>query len=529
MTQQLIVTTPANSGLGDSPKSAFDKINANFTDLYTGTSGMLYTAPFTGSVPLTVASKLSQFVNVLDFGADPTGTLDSTTAIQNAINAVGAGGYVYFPAGTFKISSTIVIGNGTTTVVSSINGVTLQCSGPDPIFSSIQTGTRFLWAGAAGGTMLQFKGAGAGGGILGGLTIDGNNSAAVGLDLLHWCSAQFPALDIRRCTGKYLQLRTQTVPDVTGGCRDNTFGIYTTDTVPAGATGLSLDALSTTSSTEGNNFLIIDMPMSGTGATGIALGFADFNLFHNCDLSCQSTLTTSVGIQLNGSGFSGNFIFPSMNQWSLLATTAPIVTNLNGAQPFGNYIALLDLIDSSAVVPTALGVYGYAVTTNGTGTQRITQPFGYKGQGWNPGQPSVGSMAFTGSASCVGTLMTVTAASANTLQVGTVFTGAGVAAGTFIVSFGTGTGGNGTYTVSQTFAGTPAISASSAQNTLSYPVMAYCAQATANGLVGIYLGDPHGAVNPVLGSQSVVRIDPGCTISFTNTALTGWIWYGLSA
>lgn len=35
MTQQLITTTPANSGLGDSPKAAFDKANANFTDLYT--------------------------------------------------------------------------------------------------------------------------------------------------------------------------------------------------------------------------------------------------------------------------------------------------------------------------------------------------------------------------------------------------------------------------------------------------------------------------------------------------------------
>lgn len=526
MTAQVINTgTFPNDTTGDPLQTAFQKINTNFA---AGAANTVYTPPFTGGVATTVGAKLAQTVSILDFGADPTGAIDATAAIQNAINTVGQGGYVFLPAGTFKISSTIVIGNGTTTVPSSVNGITLQASGPDPIFSSIQTGTRLLWAGSAGGTMVQFKGAGAGGGILGGMTLDGAGTAACGLDLLHWCSGQFSALDIRRCTGTYLKLRTQTVPDVTGGCRDNTFGIYTTDTVPAGAIGLSLDALSTTTSTEGNNFLVIDMPMSGTGATGIFLGFADFNLFHNCDLSCQSTLTTSVGIQFQGSGFSGNFIFPCMNEWSLLATTAPLVTTLAGAQPFGNYIALLDLIDSSAVIPTAVGVYGYAVTTNGTGTQRMTQPFGYKGQGWNPGQPSVGSMAFTGTASCVGTLMTVTGSS-GALLVGSVFTGAGVAAGTFVVSFGTGTGGNGTYTISQTFAGSPTIAASSAQNTLSYPVNAYMAQAVAGGLNGIYLGDSHGAVNPIPGTQSLVRIDPGCTISFTSTALTGWIWYGLSA
>ena len=34
MTQQLITTTPANTQRGDSPKAAFDKINANFTEVY---------------------------------------------------------------------------------------------------------------------------------------------------------------------------------------------------------------------------------------------------------------------------------------------------------------------------------------------------------------------------------------------------------------------------------------------------------------------------------------------------------------
>lgn len=45
--------------------------------------------------------------NVLDYGADPTGTNPSTTAIQNAIAAAGDGGSVFFPAGTYKTTDTI--------------------------------------------------------------------------------------------------------------------------------------------------------------------------------------------------------------------------------------------------------------------------------------------------------------------------------------------------------------------------------------------------------------------------------------
>lgn len=42
--------------------------------------------------------------DVRDFGADPSGATDSTTAVQLAVNAIcAAGGIVQFPAGTFKI------------------------------------------------------------------------------------------------------------------------------------------------------------------------------------------------------------------------------------------------------------------------------------------------------------------------------------------------------------------------------------------------------------------------------------------
>ena len=46
-------------------------------------------------------------VNVLDFGADPTGVGNSTSAIQAAVNYAYANnsGEVYFPAGTYSITT----------------------------------------------------------------------------------------------------------------------------------------------------------------------------------------------------------------------------------------------------------------------------------------------------------------------------------------------------------------------------------------------------------------------------------------
>jgi hypothetical protein len=64
----------------------------------------------TGAVTRTAQAKMRETVSVLDFGADPTGVSDSTTAIQNAINSFPSGrGMVFLPAGTYKVASTITV------------------------------------------------------------------------------------------------------------------------------------------------------------------------------------------------------------------------------------------------------------------------------------------------------------------------------------------------------------------------------------------------------------------------------------
>lgn len=65
---------------------------------------------------------LASAVSVLDFDADPTGTADSSAAIQAAIDAVAGegGGVVYLPVGTYRVdgllrvthAGTVIVGDG---------------------------------------------------------------------------------------------------------------------------------------------------------------------------------------------------------------------------------------------------------------------------------------------------------------------------------------------------------------------------------------------------------------------------------
>ena len=66
------------------------------------------TALATGSTTArTLANRFADVVNVLDFGADPTGVIDSYAAVLAAVSA--SKGTLYFPSGTYKISNGIQI------------------------------------------------------------------------------------------------------------------------------------------------------------------------------------------------------------------------------------------------------------------------------------------------------------------------------------------------------------------------------------------------------------------------------------
>lgn len=107
------------------------------------------------------AKQVGPIFNVKGYGAKGDGVTDDSAAVQEAINAAGAagGGTVYFPQGTYKVNSTIVIGNGTgPSGNSSYHFVRLQGAGRG-IDSLLQpAATSIKWGGPSGGTVIDIKG-----------------------------------------------------------------------------------------------------------------------------------------------------------------------------------------------------------------------------------------------------------------------------------------------------------------------------------------------------------------------------------
>src|SRR4051812_10660977 len=111
--RQLFKSGTLSAGLGvgalallaQTRQASADTPFTNFSFLATG-----------ANAPRTMPDRLSDSINVLDFGADKTGVNDSTAAIQAAVNKninvarnTAALGTIYIPRGTYKITSPIFL------------------------------------------------------------------------------------------------------------------------------------------------------------------------------------------------------------------------------------------------------------------------------------------------------------------------------------------------------------------------------------------------------------------------------------
>lgn len=113
--QQRSTYTIAGTTLTFSSAPVAGTDNIEFVNFLTSNIGstsadlVTYTPTGTGAVARSAASKFGEVVSVKDFGAVGNGTTDDTAAITAAIAAVSVGGVLFFPAGTYRTTSTITI------------------------------------------------------------------------------------------------------------------------------------------------------------------------------------------------------------------------------------------------------------------------------------------------------------------------------------------------------------------------------------------------------------------------------------
>lgn len=125
--------TPPQDGVPTNVKTFLDRLWS--TTVGYGSALIRFLQSGTGASNRTVQDKLRERISVLDFGADPTGVADSTTAFSNASTRAGTDGRVIIPSGTYKINtlntglistSWIKEGSVTLTGTGSLNGLGLE-------------------------------------------------------------------------------------------------------------------------------------------------------------------------------------------------------------------------------------------------------------------------------------------------------------------------------------------------------------------------------------------------------------------
>jgi len=223
---------------GDTLPVGGGKINDNFDELYR-----------------------SQYFDVVrDYGADPTGSADAATAIQNAVDAAGAAttaasATVVFPYGRFNLGSQIDLPSN----------VNLVGTGPDSSGNEI---TRIVWSGGAE-AMFTSDGFGAGTnhrGTIQNLHVHGNNVATNHFILNR---LDLPSGFMMNCMLTDVAEHSIVLQR---GCTNAMF-LFTRWDVVEGYMVCCQDGAATTESTQNLNFYSCTGTIGTTGNSGLGQGF----------------------------------------------------------------------------------------------------------------------------------------------------------------------------------------------------------------------------------------------------------------
>ncbi len=279
------------------------------------------------------------WISVKDFGAVGDGVADDLAAINAAIAACpDSGGVVFFPAGTYRISNTLTIGDGTSTTRSTKQNISLigaSFSGTydrSEINSVASEATRgpstILFDGTLGTTNAVHTG-GPGTIHISNLVIDANAKALIGLEVAHNWNSTFKNINIInwRSYGLYLSSYGDApiTDSVVIGCMDNTFDhiriskAATTTNHSALLVGRAVD-----DATYGYPYLDVARCIfrkctftcrNDATCSSVTLRYCDLNTFEDCFLYAEFTSggspTVSAPIRL----LSGTSVPPASNSF----------------------------------------------------------------------------------------------------------------------------------------------------------------------------------------------------------------------
>lgn len=322
----------------------------------------------TGATARTLQSKSRDFVSVKDFGAVGDGVTNDLPAILLALDAVdtAGGGKIYFPAGSYAITSQLSIGNGSNAAQSTKHHrITLvgdgYGTGSEVSNTEIAGATKILYTGSASSTaaVISFEGPLHSVGLEN-IQLDANSLAGYGININHVTQGTFSRVSARNFTSKGWNLTTRTgfVSGVAYGNADNRFyDCYGFNPANTAAHGVYVDSgVSTATSLSGqpdsarNIFIGGTFAYGGdTGSYGVYMSGADNNQFQGTHFLPKGGSAGGYDVYLNQWPASGDF--PKENVFLNCGMTRGVSGNSGTGPTGGNYFLPYQTADG-APVPT---------------------------------------------------------------------------------------------------------------------------------------------------------------------------------
>jgi hypothetical protein len=313
----------------------------------------------TGAVARTVQSKLRDSVSVFDFlttaeiadVTSDTGSIDLTAKIQAAINSLqtAGGGTLIFPNGTYYITSTLVIGDGTSIApdndlapvalegVGPVSGVGYGAPSNCAIIKSNVAGPAITFNGNLGWGLRRFA-----------FTFTTASASAQAAALYNVESGDMEDITVLNCPGLvHILFYSWGTKNVTLNRVRNVF-VYM-DTSPANAAAIKLDGLASGSNDVAlNTFEDIHVQPGVASHVGLYLGHCDTNTFIRYTFNPRVGFLPAKAVVFDYTAHTGN-LFPNFN-------------NFFGGTP---YVSTIESIGSPAFHPSMANVwYGFDLANN---------------------------------------------------------------------------------------------------------------------------------------------------------------------